>query len=412
MIPPVPFRLAGIASPDPALSDPARSRPLAGLTLLESNAADSPIALRLANSFAGRLFADLGARVIKLEPWAGDPVRKSPPLLPARLPDGAPASALFEFLNCGKQGLRMPAEPGAALETLLAGKVDGLLAEAGDPALALARARGIPSLELTGFPIQAGPSVQSLPFSEFTVLAFAGMLDMIGDPAREPLRLGGHQPAYAAGMAGFTALAALLLGREQGMAVEHARVSLVETMLWVNWKAVSGAQAQGRAPTRRGAQAEFQVLRCVDGWIALVFTMTQFDAVVALLGNPVLREPRFATRESRMRHGAELNTLLTPWFAARSRADIYAQAQALGVPLGPVFDPVELLGDAQHQAREFITTMAHPRLGELRMPRLPVLWGEQGFAPVALRELGLALDPTLDAARNAALDPQPRGEPP
>jgi crotonobetainyl-CoA:carnitine CoA-transferase CaiB-like acyl-CoA transferase len=154
-------------------------------------------------------------------------------------------------------------------------------------------------------------------------------------------------------------------------------VSLVETMLWVNWKAISGAQAQGRAPTRRGAQAEFQVLRCVDGWIALVFTVTQFDAVVALIGHPVLREPRFATRESRMRHGAGTEHMLAPWFAARARDDIYAQAQARGVPLGPVFDPAELLGDAQHQARDFITTMAHPLLGELRMPRLPVRWGEQ-----------------------------------
>ena len=372
------------------VSDSEVTRPLAGLTLLESNAEGSPMALRLANAFAGRLFADLGARVIKLEPAAGDPVRNAPPMLPARHADAAPASALFEFLNCGKLSLRMPPEPRAALELLLTGRVDGLLAEAGDPALAMARARGIATLELTGFPVQASLAAESIPFSEFTVLAFAGMLDMIGDPAREPLRLGGHQPAYAAGMAGFTALMALLLGREQGQPVEPARVSLVETMLWVNWKAISGAQAQGRAPTRRGAQAEFQVLRCRDGWIALVFTVTQFDAVVALIGHPRLREPRFATRESRMRHAQELNGLLAPWFAERARDDIYAQAQARGVPLGPVWDPAELLGDAQHQARDFITTMAHPLLGELRMPRLPVRWGERGFAPVAMREADLA----------------------
>ena len=365
-------------------------RPLAGLTLLESNAEGSPMALRLANAFAGRLFADLGARVIKLEPATGDPVRHAPPMLPLRHADAAPASALFEFLNCGKLSLRMPPEPRAALELLLTGRVDGLLAEAGDPALAMARARGIATLELTGFPAQAGLAAESMPFSEFTVLAFAGMLDMIGDPAREPLRLGGHQPAYAAGMAGFTALMALLLGREQGQPVEPARVSLVETMLWVNWKAISGAQAQGRAPTRRGAQAEFQVLRCLDGWIALVFTVTQFDAVVALIDHPRLRDSRFATRESRMRHGEELNGLLAPWFAQRGRDDIYAQAQARGVPLGPVWDPAELLGDAQHLARDFITRMAHPLLGELRMPRLPMRWGEHGFAPVAMRETDLA----------------------
>ena len=65
------------------VSDSEVTRPLAGLTLLESNAEGSPMALRLANAFAGRLFADLGARVIKLEPAAGDPVRNAPPMLPA-----------------------------------------------------------------------------------------------------------------------------------------------------------------------------------------------------------------------------------------------------------------------------------------------------------------------------------------
>ncbi|HPU54337.1 MAG TPA: CoA transferase [Burkholderiaceae bacterium] len=379
------------------MSEDKAARPLAGLTLLESNAAVSPMALRLANSFAGRLFADLGARVIKLEPATGDPVRNAPPTLPASASGAPAASALFEFLNCGKVTLRMPADPGPALQTLLTGKVDGLLAEAGDPALALARKFGIPSLELSGFSAQAHGDAAAVPFSEFTVLAFSGMLDMVGDPAREPLRLGGHQPSYAAGMSGFTALMALLLGREQGLPVDHARVSLVETMLWVNWKAISGAQAQGKAPTRRGAQAEFQVLRCRDGWVALVFTVTQFDAVLALLDDPRLREPKFATRESRMRHGEEMRALLAPWFAERTRVDIYAQAQARGVPLGPVFDPSELLADPQHLAREFIANMPHPRLGPLRMPRLPVLWGDKGFDPVALRES--ALDSAMAALR-------------
>ena len=49
-----------------------------------------------------------------------------------------------------------------------------------------------------------------------------------------------------------------------------------------------------------------------------------------------------------------------------------------------------LLGGAQHLARDFITRMAHPLLGELRMPRLPMRWGEHGFAPVAMRETDLA----------------------
>ncbi len=48
------------------------------------------------------------------------------------------------------------------------------------------------------------------PASEFTVMALGGLLDMVGDPARAPLALGGHQAAYAAGLAAYTGIAAVL----------------------------------------------------------------------------------------------------------------------------------------------------------------------------------------------------------
>lgn len=275
---------------------------------------------------------------------------------------GRRVSALFEFLNAGKSVLRLPEHAGAeVLSRLLEGRVQGVFAEQADPVLALARERGLDAVEIVGYP-REGPGTGA-PLSEFGVLALSGMLDMIGDPAREPLRLGGHQAAYAAGMSAFTAMMALLSGREVGRAADVAKVSLIETMVWVNWKAVSAAQAQGRAPSRRGAKAEFQVLRCLDGWIALVFTVTQYDALVRLVDIPALSEPRFANRAARVENGEAFIATLAPWFAQRRRDDIYQQAQDLGVPLGPVVDAGELLDDPQHLARAFIATVAHPVLG-------------------------------------------------
>lgn len=364
-------------------TDP-RAGPLQGLTLIESNAPGSPLCLRLANGLATRIAADLGARVVKLEPADGDPVRACGPWIDAG--GGRRVSALFEFLNAGKSVLRLPEHAGAeVLSRLLEGRVQGVFAEQADPVLALARERGLDAVEIVGYP-REGPGTGA-PLSEFGVLALSGMLDMIGDPAREPLRLGGHQAAYAAGMSAFTAMMALLSGREAGRAADVAKVSLIETMVWVNWKAVSAAQAQGRAPSRRGAKAEFQVLRCLDGWIALVFTVTQYDALVRLVDIPALSEPRFANRAARVENGEAFIATLAPWFAQRRRDDIYQQAQDLGVPLGPVVDAGELLDDPQHLARAFIATVAHPVLGSLRMPRLPVRWGDHGFVPTALREL-------------------------
>jgi len=372
--------------------DLAAVRPLAGVTILESNAAHSPLCLRLANSLAGRIAADLGAQVVKLEPAAGDVVRDCGPWVQG--PNGQRGSALFEFLNAGKLVLRLPAQPDEAITRLLGGRIDAVLAEEGDPILAQAGPRGIDAVELIGFAPDSPAA--GAPLSEFGVLAGSAMLDMIGDPAREPLRLGGHQPSYAAGMAAFTAMMALLAGRQAGRPADRARVSLIETMIWVNWKAISGAQASGRAPSRRGTKAEFQVFRCLDGWIALVFTVTQYEALVRLVADPALSEARFASRQGRTEHGDAFRATLEPWFAARSRDAIYQEAQAMGVPLGPVLDAQELLTDPQHLARSFMREITHPTLGSLRVPRLPVLWGDVGLAPRAAQNVGL--DSALAAA--------------
>lgn len=359
-------------------------RPLAQTTIIEINSAGASTPLRLASSLATKIAADLGARVIKLEPAGGDPVRTLPPLLPAA--SGSAESALFQFLNSSKLALRLPEDRPAALDLLLAGKVDAVVAEEGEPGLALAQARGIPTVELAGWPLGMPQSR----LSELTVLALGGLLHMVGDPDREPLRLGGHQAPYAAGLAAFTALMALLTAVDEGQAPAPARVSLVETVFWVNWKAVAAAHADGVSPVRQGAAAEFRVLPCRDGHIALVFTANQFDAVRELTGDPALADSRFATRQGRRQHAAALNRLLEPWFAARRREEIYTAAQTLQIPLGPTYAPADLLADPQYVARGFLAELIHPAFDGLRMPKLPVRWDGNAFAPRPMKATTIA----------------------
>ena len=359
--------------------------PLADITIVEINAPAAPVCLRLAASLSTKIAADLGARVLKLEPADGDAVRRMPPLLPTGAAGNA--SALFQFLNTGKTSLRLPEAAPArrrAIEIVLNGKVDLAIIEEGEPLADMVHAMAPAVIEIAGLPATVPPPHP--PDSEFTVMALGGLLDMVGEPEREPLRLGGHQGAYPAGLAAFTALTAMLAAKDRGFTPEPARVSLVETMLWVNWKAVSGAKADGKAPTRQGARSEFQVLPCRDGWIALVFTVTQFDNLRRLIGPSPLDDAKYSERAGRMKHVAEMYEVLTPWFAARGREEIYAAAQAAGVPLGPTYTPRDLLHDPQNLARDFIAAMAHPELGTLRLPRLPVQWNGRGFAPRPVTE--------------------------
>src|SRR5258707_9188114 len=98
---------------------PSDDLPLARFTVIEVNDRNVPLCLRLAVSLAGKIAADLGATVLKVEPPGGDPVRRAPPLLG----DGS-ESALFQFLNTSKRSLvlDLATEPGrAALAKLLDG---------------------------------------------------------------------------------------------------------------------------------------------------------------------------------------------------------------------------------------------------------------------------------------------------
>jgi crotonobetainyl-CoA:carnitine CoA-transferase CaiB-like acyl-CoA transferase len=355
--------------------------PLQRFTIVEINDRDvnhkeAPLCLRLALSLAGKIAADLGATVLKIEPPGGDPVRRAPPLL-----GGGPDSALFQFLNTSKQSLvlDLATDPGrTALGKLLDGAHAVLFEEPASIA-AMARSSRATPIEIAAFPLEMNAGRRAI--SEFTILALGGLLHMVGEPERKPLRLGGHQASYAAGLTAFTGLATALAARDAGRPAPSVRVSLAEVMQWVNWKAVSGADAAGVSPGREGKQSEFQIVPCRDGHVAIVYTVSQWPQTRDLIGDARLNDPKFATRAGRRQNIAELYAIILPWFADKTRAGIQRQAQSKGVPFGPVFSPAELLETEQYVARGFLADVAHPKLGTLRLPQLPVQWNGLSFAP-------------------------------
>lgn len=365
--------------------------PLHRFTVLEVNDAGVPLPLRLAASLAGKIAADLGATVLKIEPPGGDPARAAPPLL------GGGESALFHFLNTSKRSLvlDLAGDRGRATLAHLLESADACLFEEPAGVADLIRRSAAAPVEIAPFPRGMDPAQ---PFSEFTLSALGGLLHMVGELDREPLRLGGHHPAYAAGLTAFTGLAAALAAREAGTKAAAVRVSLAEVVQWVNWKAASGAEASGLSPGREGKQSEFQIVPCRDGHVAVVYTVSQWPATRDLIGDTRLGDVKFATRTGRRANVAELYDIILPWFAGKTRKEVQALAQARGVPFGPVFSPAELLETEQYVARGFLADLKHPTAGPLRLPQLPVQWNGRSFAPRLAPELGAGSDTLKEAA--------------
>ncbi len=344
--------------------------PLQRFTIVEVNDRDVPLCLRLATSLAGKIAADLGATVLKIEPPGGDPVRRAPPYL------SQGESALFQFLNTSKRSLVLDLGGAAGRDALarLLDTADVALFEEPASIAGLVRAGKATPIEIAAFPVEMNAATR--PVSEFAILALGGLLHMVGEPDRKPLRLGGHQASYAAGLTAFTGLATALAARDAGHKAPAVRVSLAEVMQWVNWKAASGTEASGTSPGREGKGSEFQIMPCKDGHVAVVYTATQWPQTRALIADPRLMDSRFNTRAGRRQNVAEIYAIITPWFAGRTRSDIQKTAQAKGVPFGPIFSPAELLDTDQYVARGFLA-----RLGAYRLPQLPVQWNGRSFAP-------------------------------
>jgi crotonobetainyl-CoA:carnitine CoA-transferase CaiB-like acyl-CoA transferase len=349
--------------------------PLARFTIVEVNDEKVPLCLRLATSLAAKIAADLGADVLKIEPPGGDLVRSAPPFLPQG------GSALFQFLNTSKRSLvlDLKTDAGRAGLARLLDKTDACLFEESASVAPLMRAGSATPIEIAAFPVEMEAAAR--PVSGLVIQALGGLMHMVGEPERKPLKLAGHQASYAAGLTAFTGLTAALAAREAGQRAPRVRVSLAEVMQWVNWKAASGAAASGISPGREGKGSEFQIVRCRDGHVAVVYTVTQWPATRALIGDERLEDGKFATRSGRRKHIAELYDIITPWFAGKTRAEIQKMAQSKGVPFGPIFSPAELLQSEQYVTRSFLAEMKHPALGRLLMPQLPVQWNGRSFAP-------------------------------
>lgn len=212
---------------------------------------------------------------------------------------------------------------------------------------------------------------RAAPASAFTIMASAGVLDVIGDPDRAPLRLPGAQLDLSAGLAAYTALSGLLVGGGG-----EASVSLLDVAIWLNWKNIVMAHVNGRAPSRKGRGAEWQTLRCKDGWVALVYREGDWPAVKRLIGDPALDAAELDDRGTRRKNAAWIADRAEKAFSTMTRAQIAAFSRQNRIPLGPVELPQDLFDEPQYRERGFFADTPHGP-----MPRLPVLWNGAAFTP-------------------------------
>lgn len=294
----------------------------------------------IAASYAGKLLADAGADVIKVEPPGGEPLRRWS-ASGAEL--GDKDGPLFQFLNTSKRSVT--GDPRGPEVTHLLASADILIdsTEEGLPPAIIGTARQAnPSLVLVSISLwgRTGPYANR-PATEFTLQAECGGIGKRGNPERPPVQAGGAIGEWTAAIyAGVGALAAARAAGRSGQG-DHVDVSMFETMaMTMNTYAWIAAELSGDTnPERPGRNVELPSIEpTADGHVGFcTVARQQFLDFLVMIGRPDwLEDEEICGYGGRWKRRDEFRAAMHAWTTQRTTAEVIAEASARRIPVAPI----------------------------------------------------------------------------
>jgi crotonobetainyl-CoA:carnitine CoA-transferase CaiB-like acyl-CoA transferase len=341
--------------------------PLKGIRVLE-------LARILAGPWIGQTLADLGADVVKVESPAGDDTRTWGPPFVKGEDDERLDAAYFHACNRGKRSVvldfttaegqeavrRLAAQSDVLLENF---KVGGLAKYGLDyESLRKVNPRLI-YCSVTGFG-QDGPYAHRAGY-DYIVQGMSGIMDLTGEPDREPQKIGVAFADIFTGLYGVIAVQAALAQRERTGEGQQIDMALLDCMTGVLANQALNFLVSGKAPRRLGNAhpniAPYQVFPTADGHlIVAVGNDRQFVKFCELLGRPDLAsDARYHTNADRVQHRESLTPELAAETAKFERDTLLARLEAAGVPGGPINSVADVFADPQVVHRQMRVETPH-----------------------------------------------------
>jgi crotonobetainyl-CoA:carnitine CoA-transferase CaiB-like acyl-CoA transferase len=315
----------GIVSGPATSSDP--DGPLAGLRVVELSG-------RVAGAYCGKLLADAGADVNKVEPPGGDPLRRWSASGAALNGDGP----LFQYLAAGKgQRTADPRDVLGGADVIVLTATPAGAARLGVDVAAVRAANPAAVLVTISDFGWTGPWAERVA-TEFTLQAWCGATGFRGIPERPPVSVGGGVGEYVGGVcAAAGALAAWRRAAATG-AGDHIDVSLLECMTLAmqafEWLHV---RLMGLPSFARSIEVP-SIEPAKDGWVGTsMVTGQQWQDFATMVGQPVLAEDKeLGYQLGRWPRRHEVHDLIRPWFAERTVEEIVETASLFRIPMAPL----------------------------------------------------------------------------
>ena len=358
-------------------------RPLAGVRVLE-------LGNYIAAPTAGRMLADFGAEVIKVErPVTGDELRNW------RLYSGD-TSMLYRTINRNKKSivLDLKSERGREIvldlvrhcDVLLENFRPGTLEKWGLGPEDLDRVN--PTLVITRISAfgQTGPLSERPGFAAVAE-AYGGLRELVGDPDRPPVRTGVSIGDSIAGIYAAFGTVMALFQRDRVKVPLPQRVidvALNESVLSVMESLVPDYLAYGVTRARVGGRMEgiapSNAYPCADGTSIIVAGNGDaiFQRYMQTIDRPDLAcDPELQSNAGRWRRREELDAAIGQWTIRHDRDEALKLLDEAGVPSGPIYTAADICADEQYEARNMIQRFAVD-VGE----REPKTVGFPGIVPV------------------------------
>jgi len=377
----------------------AMEGPLSGITVVD-------LSRILAGPYCTFLMAELGARVIKVEPpGKGDDAREYGPFRNGK-------STYFSSINRGKESiaLDLKSESDKRIFEKLLERADVLVENFRPGTMEKlgygwdklhARYKRLIYASASGFG-HTGPSSRE-PAYDMVVQGLGGIMSITGHPGQPPVRIGMSIGDIGAGLYTAVAVNAALLHRERTGEASKVDIAMFDCQLALLENAVMRYTVTGEIPGPLGARhpsiTPFEAFRTADG--AMIIAAGNDGLWLKLcdaLGRPDLAtDPNYRTNDLRNQNEPTLKAEIEKELAKHPTRAWIERIGKAGIPCGPINNVAQALEHPQVTARNMLVTVDDPVSGRLKLAGNPLK--SSAFADPPTREPA----PELDGNRAALL---------
>ena len=316
---------------------------------------------RVSGSYASKLLSSLGAYVIKVEkPNIGDRSRSIGPFMLKSM--YKESSLLFKYLNIGKKSITLDitTTTGRKIFQDLLSVVDIVIDDSNTEILVNTICISNPSIILSSISDfgKNGP-YGGFKGNDLINQGLSGLLQTMGLPSKEPLKVGGNSGEYAVGISMFSGILISLLFRDSSVLGNNiVETSGLQTLALAQIHNSINSQFRGEDNVRRDSP----LLKAKNGWVTMGLATGSRDDTwhnfCQILEMPeLINDSRFSSMELRRKNESELNQILEEWVLNQDKEEIYHKLQNISTIAGYVAEPEDLLHSDQLLEREFFNNL-------------------------------------------------------